>query len=290
MSFFTDRAWAWSRALWFLSGTAFTVYHVISIGKVDTTAIALLVLTLAVFVLPIIDSIKLPGGVELAVHHEEAKETAQHLSAKEDNLVADISSLLVSFTSSIAATDAILSRKTVGSVATLHAFARVKCADAITDSLRWFAVGESVRVLAYQYDVNPDLGEVLGFVIGNVSDEEDLALADEWFSLGDDDPVGRAWREQRIVNRPEALTNERPLVTDEHDVVYRGIMVVPMRRDDDAWGVLIVERAEPQRFDATAELVGTALSDVIVSALGHASLRLSQKAARRRGQRRAKVS
>ncbi|MEA2785339.1 MAG: hypothetical protein QOF71_1443 [Candidatus Eremiobacteraeota bacterium] len=258
-------AWRWIRVLWLLAGGAFTVSRVARDGA-DTTAIAGLVFTFSVFVLPLIKGLKLPGGTELELQPQKIDQ----LSTKYDDLVDNVSSLLVSYTSSIAATDAVLAAS--GTIAAKNAFAFLKCAKVIDEALRWFAVAEPVRVLVYRYREAGVTVSGLYFVTGNVDEDEAAILKRAYFLTSGSDPVPRCWQRQRIVNLPETAAGNRPEVLRSHGITYHGMMVVPLRHLDDAWGVLIVERRQPIAFDVIAERVATALGNVVVATFAHPAL------------------
>jgi GAF domain-containing protein len=268
MSGISERAWWWIRVLWVLAGATFTVTRLVGSGA-DNTAIAGLVFTFSVFVLPLIKALKLPGGTELQLQAENLKK----VEVKEDELNLDLANVLVRYTSSIAATDAVLAG--ASTPASKYAFALLKAVSAIEDSLRWFAVNEPVRVLVYTLREQNRV-QALVFVTGNVDSDEAFVLARLGFPVTekDVDPLALCWRQRKVIHRSEATADDRPPVAAGHGR-YRGIMTVPIRQVDDMWGVLVVEREKPELFNTLAENVGRALGNVVSAALAHPALTAS---------------
>jgi hypothetical protein len=277
----SGRAWSYIRVLWVLAGIAFTIARVVRYGA-DSTALAGLAFTLVVFILPSIKGFKLPGGTEIELQSQEVVRT---LEVEQVNLIDAVSHLLISYTAAIGATDVILMGGS--SVESKRAFAMLKTLRAIEESIRWFAVGEPVRVLVYRYQggatfraglytvaENVDAIEPgLYFVTGNVDEAEALALKREFFATEEsgDDLIVRCWRRQMVANMSEASTRERPAVPDPKNA-FHGIMTIPLRYADGRWGILVVERKQAEPFNLVAERVGAALGNVIVAALGHPAL------------------
>jgi GAF domain-containing protein len=277
----SGKEWLFARVLWVIGGVGFTSYRIVGSGP-DGIALAGLAFTFAILLLPLIKELELPGGTKLKLQDKELAVKSNLLTA---GLQDDLALLLVSYTSTIATADVVLSRSSVGSVATRVSYAKFVCADIIASSLKWFAVTESLRILVYQYDEGPRVEPALVYVLGNVVSDEASVLSREYFTVDDNDPVGTAWREQRAYNLENLDDDSRPRVLPALGIRYNGIMLIPIRRDAESWGMLIVERANAERFGVVAERVGTALANVVGAVLGHPALRLTAVRATRLARR-----
>jgi GAF domain-containing protein len=268
MPMLSANSWFWIRLVWFIAGAAFTFTRISRTGP-DTTAIAGLVFTFAIFVFPLIKGLKLPGGTEIELKSETIDKRVDQLKIDADKAVDGALKLLATFTALITSTDVVLARPT--SRESRSAFARMNCGIAIEAALSWFAVGERVRVLVYRFiAVPPDPG--LHFLMGNATEDECAILARGYFRIDDsDEPLLTSWRDQRIINMPDAIATDRPETLPGLGA-YHGILCVPLWRVDTLWGLLVIERTNRETFNAAALKVADALGNVLVAALAHPGL------------------
>ena len=287
---FSGTAWLVVSALWFLSGIAGAVYRARNLHNADGIVLGFLLFAFAAFLVPIIHNLELPGGTKIEFD-TEVKESASTLERELELAVTDIAQLLRSF---IATETRIAAVYRMGAMnrATAYGYALTTIRDAMSASTRWLvpqersadgddatkASKEELRLTLWTWD---EQRKQLIFVAGTVTPDQATALAGIGLMVDDDDYIGDAWRRTRISNHAGAPPEWRALSGGKNarGVVYpdaryyEGVMFVPVIEDGKAVGLIEIDREKRVLFDANAQIVASALADLISSIMTHQLVR-----------------
>ncbi len=283
---FSSSAWTAISVLWLLTGLAAAAYHVKTTHDADTTTLGFLVFAFAGFLVPIISNLELPGGTKIQFAAAEVRDSATTLEQKATLAITDIAQMMGSFVAAQTRMFALFRRGAMDRHMA-YSVAIQTLIDAMTASQRWLipqpsdgaagATPETVRVTLWRWD-----GTQLVYLFGTPSREQGAAIATFSFGVGADDYIGDAWRNARISNHATAPADWRALSsgTDANgkpypgpSVQYGGVMFVPVVDDGEKVGMIEVDRTQTVRFDANAEVVASALANLVGGVLGHPEVR-----------------
>lgn len=277
---FSGLAWIVISVLWFIAGMSAAVYRAMKEHNADTTVLGFLVFAFAAFLVPIISNLELPGGTKIQFS-AEASDTVTALQQNSALAVTDIAQLLRSLIVAQARIAAIF-RLGAMDRATAYTFALQTLVDAMSACTTWLvpqptgdgAAPEKVRVTLWRFD---EPREQLVFVTGTVTPAQSVSLATMGLFVTDDDYIGDAWRNARVSNHAGAPDDWRALSQGRDPagnlypdpVAFGGVMFVPVVDDGKRVGLLQIDRFKPIRFDANAEVVASALAELVGAVLGH---------------------
>jgi hypothetical protein len=255
--------WAWIaiQAVWFLTALGFAAYRTEHEDRADATVLAYLVLAFAIFLVPIVQKITIAGST-LELNPEKAKivtETRASIEVVSDTIVSKSHLLTRSWTDILLRTAALSQMDCTQ--AERSNFVIEECRRIIKEAAQWLAddPGEGVRLTLWMLEDDGDLG----FVVGNVDESQRLIFAEDFFTTTDDDYIGQAWREQRVINEADAPEDWRAYNKSGEAAFFSGIMFVPVRWRGQPWGLLEVDRESAQRFSRDAEVVATAAANAM---------------------------
>jgi GAF domain-containing protein len=254
------------QAAWFLIAVGAAAWRTAAVGQPDAVAISALILGIAALLAPAITEVNIGGN---SIKLQQTAKTLDETS----NALAIVTAKLIlmqrRWITTIASSQGM--RRMALDVDALILHAVFQCEQAIADARQFLVPSDdSVRVSLWIEDPN-DPG-TLKFQLGNVTDLERTNMSGEQFTTGDDDYIGIAWRENRIVNELDAAQNWRAYnpETAERRPLFRGVMFVPIDWQGRRWGLLEVDRVLRERFDANAEIVASALGNYMAVMLADA--------------------
>jgi GAF domain-containing protein len=256
--------WSWAQALWFALGLSAAAIRVATQpGQPDTTTLGFLVFAVLALLAPAVKNISFPGGGGIDFK-EEIAQASQTIEQSYRQAITDLASLLRSLTGAESRLQAVFQLTTV-TQADAYSFALQTCQDAIAVSTRWLVptTDESMRAVVWWYDVSSGS---LSFVL--TTDSNAASLAEVEVTVDDDDSVGDAFRNARVGNysdAPDAFRSPQPPGAPR----YKGIMFVPIIFGARVVGIAEFDRAQPQRFDANAEIVASALANFVGYVMTH---------------------
>lgn len=234
--------------------------NVFSIGalKIDQLSLTLIGLLLAIFFLPIVENIEIPG-VKLKTR---AVEKARESIADYKEAVSDLTKLLASWTYSSAHLTYRL-REAASSDRCKLILANY-FRDRLAELQRWLNTTEEAvgcRISVWLFD------QAKGKLVFYFSNEiKDPATREKTFAVGEG-MLGQAFDEERKWNEPHATLSPSHEVLDGRAPSYQGILLVPIRFFRDTLGMIRIDRQDGARFsddavrlvDATAHFAGLAL-------------------------------
>ena len=248
----------------------------------DNTTLAFLVFILAIIVMPVVSKISLPGGAAVELVKKEAKAEAVVL---DDNTRIAILGMAAAARALTEMESVLLLNLRSTSITNADVVALVF--EALTTGTK--TVAEFLRPAPLHADDEPEVVRISAWLAlrrkGETSPSrlrfaygypESLAddLVDYALPLGTDksSPIYRTFTDNIAGNFATLPPSQRP-PSPEDGTHYGGILMLPIYDLSETIGVLQIERARPDRFDATAVALGRALSAFYGSALTDPRLR-----------------